>query len=202
MWLFAAIARFRSESAQAHAEDRDALRRLADGDAGAAAALYDRHARAIYSLILRILGDEAEAEDVVQDVFAQVWRQAARYDESRGVVAAWLLMIARTRALDRLRARRARPEGKLVADERSPDELPATAPDVADVLVDAERARRVREALRALPLLQRVAIELAYYEGLSQSEIAARLEQPLGTVKTRIRLGLMKMREALTEQQA
>jgi RNA polymerase sigma-70 factor (ECF subfamily) len=202
IWLLAAVAHFRSEFPESHVEDRDCLRRLAAGDANAAAALYDRHARPIYSLVLRILGDEGDAEDVVQEVFAQAWRQAARYDEARGVVAAWLLMMARTRAIDRLRMRRARPEAPMADNDRRGREAAASTPDAAAELVSAEEARRVRDALAALPLLQRVAIELAYYEGLSQREIAERLEQPLGTVKTRIRQGLLKLRAALAEEQA
>jgi RNA polymerase sigma-70 factor, ECF subfamily len=202
IWLLAALTRFRSEFAESHAEDRDCLRRLAGGDSAAAAALYDRHARPIYSLVLRIVGDEGDAEDVVQEVFAQAWRQAARYDEARGVVVAWLLMMARTRAIDRLRMRRARPEGQMPDDDTTGQQPAATTPDAATELVGAEQARRVRGALAALPLLQRVAIELAYYEGLSQREIAERLEQPLGTIKTRIRQGLLKLRAALAGEQA
>jgi RNA polymerase sigma-70 factor (ECF subfamily) len=201
MWLLAAFVRFRPETPDSRAEDRESLRRLAAGDARGAADLYDRHARAIYSLILRIVSDEAEAEDVVQEVFAQAWRQAARYDERRGAVGAWLLMMARSRAIDRLRALRARPERQVDPGDGS-FELPAVTRDAAAELVEAEQARRVREALLGLPLVQRLAIELAYYEGLSQREIAERLEQPLGTVKTRIRLGLLKLREALAEGQA
>jgi RNA polymerase sigma-70 factor (ECF subfamily) len=198
MWLLAVLAVFRPESAETQAEDRASLSRLSSGDGDAAAALYDRHAKAIYSLVLRILDDEGEAEDVVQEVFAQAWRQAARYDASRGAVGAWLLVIARTRAIDKLRARRAR-SGPLTVDERAIETLPSGGPDAASDIIDAEQARRVQRALGELPLLQRLAIELAYYEGLTQREIADRLEEPLGTVKTRIRLGLLKLRESLAE---
>jgi RNA polymerase sigma-70 factor (ECF subfamily) len=198
MWVLAVVAGFRPESAESQAEDRACLRRLASGDSDAAATLYDRHSRAIYSLVLRILDDEGDAEDVVQEVFAQAWRQAQRYDQSRGAVGAWLLMMARTRAIDRLRARRAR-TGPQTVDERAIDELPAIGPDAATAIIGAEQARRVRRALSELPLLQRLAIELAYYEGLTQREVAERLEEPLGTVKTRIRLGLLKLRDALAE---
>jgi RNA polymerase sigma-70 factor (ECF subfamily) len=175
--------------------DQSALERIAAGDHDALAELYDRHARPIYSLALRILQNQADAEDIVQEVVSQAWRQASRYDATRGNVAAWLLTLARSRAIDRLRARRARPD-------RGAGELALT--DVADQtaavdlqLLSAEQVARVRAALDALPLLQRMAIELAYYEGLTHAEIAERLEQPLGTVKTRIRLAMMKLREAL-----
>jgi RNA polymerase sigma-70 factor (ECF subfamily) len=199
MWLLLAVlAVFRPESAETQAEDRVWLGRLSSGDGDAAAALYDRHAKAIYSLVLRILDDEGDAEDVVQEVFAQAWRQTARYDASRGAVGAWLLVIARTRAIDKLRARRAR-SGPLIVDDRAIETLPSSGPDAASSIIDAEQARHVQRALGELPLLQRLAIELAYYEGLTQREIADRLEEPLGTVKTRIRLGLLKLRESLAE---
>src|SRR5262245_31467654 len=200
MWLLAALARLQP-AAEAQAEDESSLRRLSSGDQAAAASLYDRHARPVYSLILRIVGDETEAEDVLQDVFAQAFRQAARYDPSRGPVAAWLLMMARSRAIDKVRARRTRIEGR-TGEVPTFDELPASQPDAAAACIDEEQTRLVRQALDDLPLLQRVAIELAYYEGLSHSQIAVRLEQPLGTIKTRIRLGLLKLRDVLTEGQA
>ena len=163
--------------------------------------MYDRHARPLYSLILRILGNETEAEDVLQDVFAQAFRQASRYDARRGAVAAWLLTIARSRAIDRLRARRTRVE-TVAGETKTLDEMPDAQPDAASTMLDEERSRLVRRALGELPMLQRMAIELAYYEGLSHSEIAERLEQPLGTVKTRIRMGLLKLRDVLTEGRA
>ena len=177
--------------------DRAALERMARGDHEALAELYDRHARPVYSLALRILQDPGEAEDIVQEVFSQAWRQAGRYDAARGVVAAWLLTLARSRAIDRLRALRARPEH--AADDRQVVTVvdPASLPDLQ--MLSAEQVGRVRTALDALPVLQRVAIELAYYEGLTHVEIAERLEQPLGTVKTRIRLALGKLRDTLAE---
>ena len=200
MWLLAALARLQTAT-ESQAEDETCLRRIASGDQAAAARLYDRHARPLYSLILRILGNETEAEDVLQDVFAQAFRQAARYDPRRGAVAAWLLTIARSRAIDRLRARRTRIEAP-GGEMQTLDEMPDAQPDAASTMLDEERSRLVRQALGELPMLQRMAIELAYYEGLSHSEIAERLEQPLGTVKTRIRLGLLKLRDVLTEGRA
>jgi len=200
MWLLAALARLQP-AAESQADDVSCLQRIASGDQAAAARLYDRHARPLYSLILRIVGNEPESEDVLQEVFAQAFRQASRYDVRRGAVAAWLLTIARSRALDRLRARRTRVEAR-AGDLETLEEVPAVQTDAAAAMIDDERSRLVREALGGLPFLQRMAIELAYFEGLSHAEIAARLEQPLGTVKTRIRLGLLKLRDVLTEGRA
>jgi RNA polymerase sigma-70 factor, ECF subfamily len=199
MWLSAA----RTATGTGDSAD-DAVRvaRAAAGDASALAALYDGHARAVYSLALRVLGDEADAEDVLQDVFAQAWRQAGRYDAGRGTVAAWLLTMARTRAIDRLRARRARPDTNAATPADATLDLAAPLVDPGDTLAAARDAERVRGALGGLPLLQRLAIGLAYFEGLTQREIAERLEQPLGTIKTRIRLGLLKLRDALSGEAA
>ena len=180
--------------AEDRASDQAALTRMAQGDGDAVAELYDRHSRPVYSLALRILGDVTEAEDVVQEVFSQAWRQASRYNTSRGAVAAWLLMLARSRAIDRLRARRARPKG---VAEHVADTIVDTGLPVDSQVISFEQITRVRAALDELPMLQRLAIELAYFEGFTHLEIAARLEQPLGTVKTRIRLALMKLREVL-----
>lgn len=177
------------------ADDVAAVRSMAAGDRDAVASLYDRHARAVFSLALRIVRDQQDAEEVVQEVFAQAWRSAGRFDAGRGAVVAWLLMMTRSRAIDRVRARRV--DGTRVGDDDFLAQLPAigVAPD-ASVLTN-ERVSHVRAALTALPLMQRMAIEMAFYEGLTHHEVAERLEQPLGTVKTRIRLGLLKLREAL-----
>ena len=178
--------------------DVELVTRMASKDQQALAALYDRYAGPVYALALRILGAASDAEEVLQDVFAQAWDQAPRYDPQRGVVAGWLLNMARSRAIDRLRARAVRSPGRgAPASAPSAEALAATTSPERDMLL-AERARAVRRALDGLTTLQRVAIELAYFEGLSQSEIAARLEQPLGTIKTRIRLGMLKLRGALT----
>jgi RNA polymerase sigma-70 factor (ECF subfamily) len=194
MWLLAMAVERTGLRVVDPAPDRRILERMTKGDAEALRALYDAHARAVYSLALRILRSQSDAEDVVQEVFLQAWRQAARYDAMRGTVAGWLLMQTKTRAIDRLRARMARPQSADV-DRATRKADPGAAPDLQ--VVQAEQAVRVKAALEQLPLLQRTALELAYYEGLTHAEIAERLEQPLGTVKTRIRQGLLKLRDVL-----
>ncbi len=197
MALFAETVQPRADEL-GHVSDLQRIREMAAGNASALAEVYDRHVSVVYSLALRIVGEEGEAEDVVQEVFAQAWRQAGRYDAGRGSVVAWLLIMTRTRAIDRLRARQSRPDRATVSDDVFLDRLVAPVQDPAVHMAAEQDAVRVRRALGELPLLQRVAIELAFFEGLTQQEVAERLEQPLGTVKTRIRLGLMKLREALT----
>lgn len=168
--------------------------RIAAGDASALAEMYDAYGGVVYTLALRVMREAADAEDVVQEVFAQAWRQAGRYDRSRATVAGWLLMMARARALDALRKRRARPD---VANPAELPQLAAAADSQEALIISNEDVARVRTALGALDDSVRVPIELAYYEGLSQSEIATRLDQPLGTVKTRMRGGLARLRAAL-----
>jgi RNA polymerase sigma-70 factor, ECF subfamily len=184
-------------SAAVASQDRQTIERMRRRDSAALADLYDRYARSVYSLACRILTDRTEAEDVVQEVFSQAWRQADAYDAKRAPVAGWLLMMTRTRAIDRLRAR----NGRVQMVQALP-----TLPDPPDqhegpeaLAIGEQEAARVRAALDTLTESQRSAIELAYYEGLSQSDIAARLREPLGTVKTRIRTGLLKLRSALRD---
>jgi RNA polymerase sigma-70 factor, ECF subfamily len=197
MWVLLAAVLGSPAAAESRQADQASLARIARGDQAAFAELYDRHARLVYSLALRILQDRADAEDVVQEVFAQVWAQAGRYDASRGAVAAWMLMLTRSRAIDRLRAKRARPEA---AGDASAAESVMDLSAAQDLeLLSAEQVTRLQRALKELPDAQRTALELAYYEGLTHVEAAARLAEPLGTVKTRIRQAVLKLREALAE---
>jgi RNA polymerase sigma-70 factor (ECF subfamily) len=181
--------------------DGDLLRRMAAADETALGALYDRWSPLVHSLALRLLGDRAEAEEVVEETFWQAWRQAARYEESRGAVSTWLITIARSRALDRLRARRrAREEAMAELPELDLDASGAIeerADDPHRSAEQAERRARVAAALATLPPEQRETIVLAYFGGLSQSEIAERTGLPLGTVKTRTRLAMEKLRDQL-----
>ena len=179
----------------ANAADQALLARVSGGDAAALRTLYDVCAGRAMSIAYRVLASRSEAEEVVQETFVQVWRQAASYDASRGGAMAWIATIVRSRALDRLRSRAAS-ERAVARSEDDPDAQP-TAPAPAELAAQRELRAQVMAALAALPVEQRSAIELAYYEGLSHSEIAARLGDPLGTVKTRVRLGLAKLASVL-----
>jgi len=180
--------------------DLAAIQRMASGDGTALADLYDRHGRSVYGLAARILGDPAEAEDLTQDVFTLAWKNAARYDPARGAVAAWLLVTTRTRAIDRIRARRSRPQGGTDDDGRKMANIPDGSPSVDVIVATSQDAARVRVALADLPVDQRDALEQAYFQGLSHSEIADRTGIPLGTIKTRIRSGLQRLREAMASE--
>jgi RNA polymerase sigma-70 factor (ECF subfamily) len=181
--------------------DRQLVARAAVGDERAIAELYDRYGPLLYGVAYRVVGQRADADEVVVETFVQAWREAARFQPARGSVAAWLTTIARSRALDLVRARARRERMTAVAAADRPTAAPAMgdwpAADPAASYDQVERRRHVLEAMAALSPPQRLAIELAFFEGLSQSEIAERLNEPLGTVKTRVRLGMLKLREAL-----
>jgi RNA polymerase sigma-70 factor (ECF subfamily) len=189
---------FATDTADTRARDQEwiaLIRRIAAGDQAALAALYDTTNRLVYGLILRVLGDTSTAEEVLLDVYTQVWRQATSYDTQRGTPLAWLTTIARSRAIDRLRSGWQDQQRKESLETLG--DAPTSAASPEEMTVASERQRFVRAALDSLSPEQREVIELAYYSGLSHSEIAAKLNQPLGTVKTRTRLGMIKLREAL-----
>lgn len=175
--------------------DATLVHRLLRKDVSAFEQLYDRHSRPIYSLVLRILQQAGTAEEVVQDVFLQLWRNAAQYDVSRGPFVPWLFTLARNRALDTLRLKSERQRRR----EDQTEELPpiASVPQYEQQLDEKRRAEKVRALMASLSPQQKKAIELAYFEGLSHSEIAAALKEPLGTVKSWIRNGLLRLKEEL-----
>ena len=168
---------------------------IARGDETSLDAFYAATHRWAYGLALKITGDPCQAEEVTLDVYVQVWRQAGSYSAQRGAPASWLLAIARSRAIDRLRASAARRRREGPWEEGF--DTPSEGADPLTASAESERRRTVLSAIAALPPEQRRPIELAFLQGLSHSEIAGRLEEPLGTVKTRIRLGMMKLRETL-----
>ncbi len=176
--------------------DPQLLARVAKGDHQAFAQLYDQSSPLLYTLALRILGNREEAADVLQEVYLEIWRKIARYDVGRGTPVAWLVTLTRSRAIDRLRSRVPRtPAAPL--DSPSAGRIPDLGPGPFESRADQELRDAVGKALSNLPPAQQQAIEMAYYDGMSHSEIAARLNQPLGTVKTRIKLGMSKLRDAL-----
>jgi RNA polymerase sigma-70 factor (ECF subfamily) len=169
--------------------------RLLKKDVSAFEQLYDRHSRLVYGLLLRILQQAGTAEEVAQDVFLQLWRNAGQYDESRGPFVPWLLTLARNRALDTLRLKSERQRRR----EDQTEELPPVVaiPEFERELDEKSRAKRVRALMASLNPQQKRAIELAYFEGLTHTEIAAALKEPLGTVKSWIRNGLLRLKEEL-----
>jgi RNA polymerase sigma-70 factor (ECF subfamily) len=178
--------------------DVELLRRMVEGDSGALGEFYDRHSQVLFGLACRILNDMKEAEDVLQDVFLQLWDKAAVFDASQGRPLAWAITLTRHKAIDRLRATQRR-RARLVPDvetEAAP-ETPEPASSAADRMAASEQGELVRAAINSLPAQQRQAIELAFFEGLSQTEVAAALNEPLGTIKARIRRGMRKLRSEL-----
>ena len=186
------------DSRQLSTRDQDwasLIKRVADGDQSALTLLYDSTSRLVFGLVLRVVTDRATAEEVLLDVYTQVWRQASSYDSKRGAPLAWMMTIARTRGIDRLRSGKHEHQYKESLDAIG--EVTATTASPEADTVSSERRQLVRTALDSLSVEQREVIELAYYSGLSHSEIALQLGQPLGTVKTRTRLGMMKLRDML-----
>jgi RNA polymerase sigma-70 factor, ECF subfamily len=170
-------------------DDGHLMSAIRAGNQDAMAQIYDRYSSVVYSVALRVLGDSAAAEDVLQEIFLQLWRNPSSFDASRGNLAPWLAVIARNRALDILRKRR--PQSEIEETTVSVE---------VDLASDAERKRmttKIRSILRQMPAAQRSALEMAYFEGYSHSEISEKTGEPLGTIKTRIRTGLMLLRKAV-----
>jgi len=164
---------------------------MASGDQGAMGQLYDRYSPIVYSIALRVLGDAGMAEDLLQEIFMQLWRNPGAFDSKRGTLAPWLVAITRNRAIDWLRKRR--PETPVAEVAISIE------PDLASKTEFARSVGKIRAMLDRMPTAQKDLLEMAYFEGLTHSEIAARTGQPLGTIKTRIRSGLLALRMALTQ---
>jgi RNA polymerase sigma-70 factor (ECF subfamily) len=179
--------------------DEQLVQRIVSGDASALEALYDRYIRQCFGLALRMLGDSAVAEEVIQEVFIKLWSQPLSYSSQRGKFASWLLSLVHHRCIDELR-RRSRTEVALdepTGENQIEREPVATGADPSEQVWLMEQQRAVRDALGKIAPNQRQVLEMAYFNGLSQSEIAAKLNQPLGTVKTRIRLGMQNLRSLL-----
>ena len=188
----------------AHQEDDETLLpRLAAGDRAALDRLYDRYAGPTYVLLLRIVADRQLAEDLLQEVFLRVWQRAGSYRIERGRALTWVLSIAHNLAIDEIRRQRRRPQRAEEREDANVTDLlvavPTTEPGPEQVVWEQQRRAQIVGAMQQLPEAQRLLIELAYFEGYTQSQLAARLGEPLGTIKTRLRLGVQKMRGILGE---
>lgn len=177
-------------------KDAELLRRVAAGDRGAFAEFYDRHSTLMFSVACKILNDPTEAQDVLQETFLQIWEKAARFDPKLGKAASWVATLTRNKAIDRIRASQRR--SRLADEAGAESAIAAEAGDSAnEALHGQDKARLIQSAITGLPDEQRRAIELAYFSGLTQHEISEQLKEPLGTVKARIRRGLLKLRDQL-----
>jgi RNA polymerase sigma-70 factor (ECF subfamily) len=184
-------------AAETNRQDRRLMKTIARGDEAALARLYDRYGRYVYGLALRMIGDQETAEEITQDVFTRLWRRAPEYAPTKAAVSTWIMRIARNRAIDELRRRGARADSASVSWDEVAIGLSSDHPDPIDA-VDLELKRRsIRNALAKLPEKQRQALALAFYRGYSHSEIADLLNEPLGTVKTRVRDGMKKLRSLI-----
>lgn len=173
---------------------------VARGDVAAFEALYDRHSPTLFAILIRILGNHEDAHEVLQEAFVQVWNRADQFDAARGNEIAWLVSICRNRGIDRIRSRKLRE----IRESDAAREISRRGSDVSsstgvDNVLRTEEQKLIRRALEDLPSAQKTALELAYFEGLSQSEIAQKLGEPLGTVKTRMHLGMKKLRDGLKQ---
>jgi RNA polymerase sigma-70 factor (ECF subfamily) len=175
----------------------DLLTRVAAGDHDAFASFYDRTSRTVYGIVLHIVRDRAQAEEVAQEVYVDAWRAASRFDAAHGSPAAWLNTIAHRRAVDRVRSTERRAQREQRHFREDPGDT--VVRDASDIAVALDESTRVRNALNALPEVQRKALLLAYFDGLSHRDIAESLQVPLGTVKTRIRDALIRLRAQLGE---
>jgi RNA polymerase sigma-70 factor (ECF subfamily) len=176
--------------------DVDLLQRIARQDRGAFAEFYDRHSTLMFSIACKILNDQTEAEDVLQEVFVQIWEKAARFDPKLGKATSWAATLTRNKAIDRIRASQRRTR---LADEATVEQavLGEGSDSANDAVHGHEKAKLIQSAVVGLPEEQRRAIELAYFSGLTQDEISKKLNEPLGTIKARIRRGLLKLRDQL-----
>lgn len=188
-------------AAERHAEDARLLRRMAHGDKSALAELYDRFSKPLYATALRIVNDPSEAQDLVHDAFIALWEKAAVFEAHRGTAFSWAVTLVRNRAIDRVRSRRRRAD--LLA-ESTPGDLgyqeDLAGPAADDSAALGDQAQAVRSAVATLPAEQRRALELAFFSGLTQQEIAHKLSEPLGTVKARIRRALLKLRDTVAHR--
>jgi RNA polymerase sigma-70 factor, ECF subfamily len=180
--------------------DESLIHRIVEGQSSALGELYDRYGRLVYSLAYHVVGDSAIAEEIAQEVFLQVWNKAATYQAEQGKVVSWLTSIARHKAIDSLRRKGARPEGHQVGFETE-DEWDLVDPaGVEEQVETTQRGQAIRRAIARLPAEQQKALSLAYFKGMTHQEVADLIGEPLGTVKTRIRLALLKLRQLLESE--
>ena len=176
----------------------DLVARIANGDQAAFEQLYEQSSSLLFTLVSRIVGNQGDAADLLQEVYLEVWRKASNYDHARGTPMAWLVTLARSRAIDRVRALGSRGKGMTASlDDTPASDLIAAGTDALEMRAANERQALVWKAIESLPPVQRQAIALAYYEGFTHVEISERLNVPLGTIKTRIRLAMEKLRDGL-----